>query len=85
MGRYITKLGILHTFDTCIGYKDEEVDRTEGDTLNGFPPMKLTLNPGGCAFYQLPTKPGEVNIYIQPAKKQGSFYWVRKTSSCFCT
>ncbi len=61
--------------------QDEEVDMTEGDTLNNFPSMKLTLNPGGCAFYQIPIQPGEVNSFIQPAKKKGNLYWVLK----YCT
>ena len=58
--------------------QDEDVDRTESDTLNGFPPKKLTLQPGGCAYYEFPIQPGEINSYIQPAKKQGEIYWVYK-------
>ena len=57
-------------------FQDEEVDRTQSDTLNGFPAMKLTLQPGGCANYEFPVKPGQNNTYIQPAKKEGEFYWV---------
>ena len=56
--------------------KDEEIDRTESDTLNGFPSMKLALLPGGCAFYEFPIKPGQINSMIHPAKKQGELYWV---------
>lgn len=51
------------------------MDRTESDTLNGFPSMKMTLLPGGCGFYQFPIKPGQVNALIQPAKKKGEIYW----------
>ena len=63
--------------------KDEEIDRTESDTLNGFPSMKLSLLPGGCAFYELPIKPGQINSMIQPAKKQGEIYWVSQNRIVF--
>ena len=56
----------------------EEVDRTESDTLNDFPSMKMTLLPGGCGFYEIPIKPGQIYAYIQPAKKEGEIYWVSK-------
>jgi hypothetical protein len=69
---------LLNTFKNLI-LKDEEVDRTEGDTLNGFPSKKLTLQPGGCGFYQIPIKPGQINSFVQPAKKQGEVYWVTKS------
>ena len=58
--------------------QDEEVDRTESDTLNDFPSMKMTLLPGGCGFYEIPIKPGQIYAYIQPAKKEGEIYWVSK-------
>lgn len=51
------------------------MDRTESDTLNGFPSMKMTLLPGGCGFYQFPIKAGQVNALVQPAKKKGEIYW----------
>ncbi len=56
------------------------MDLTEGEVLNGFPEMKLTLNPGGCAYYQIPLKTEEVNAFVQPAKKkdQDDIYWVRQ-------
>ena len=57
-------------------FQDEDVDRTESDTLNGFPAKKLTLQPGGCGFYEFPIQPGETNAYVQPAKKEGEIYWV---------
>ena len=65
-------------FQKCIQlfFKDEDVDRTESDTLNGFPAKKLTLQPGGCGFYEFPIQPGEINAYVQPAKKEGEVYWV---------
>ena len=55
------------------------MERTEGDTLNGFPPKKLTLDPQGCGYYKFPVKPDEINVFIQPAKKvkEGSLYWVK--------
>ena len=55
------------------------MERTEGDTLNGFPPKKLTLEPQGCGYYKFPVKPDEINVFIQPAKKvkEGSLYWVK--------
>ena len=62
------------------GY-DEEVDRTESDKLNNFPSLKLTLSPGGCSFYEIPIMPTQVNFFIQPAKKKGGIYWVRKKST----
>ena len=60
--------------------QDEEVDRTQSDILNGFPSMKMTLLPGGCGFYEIPIKPGEVNAMIQPAKKKREIHWVYKNS-----
>lgn len=51
------------------------MDRTESDTLNGFPSMKMTLLPGGCGFYEFPIKAGQINALIQPAKKKGEIYW----------
>ena len=38
--------------------------------------MKMTLLPGGCGFYEIPIKPGQIYAYIQPAKKEGEIYWV---------
>ena len=52
------------------------MDRTESDTLNGFPSMKMTLLPGGCGFYEFPVKPGQTVSFVQPAKKKGEIYWV---------
>ena len=76
------KLTLVLNFDTWLyrtnieNGQDEEVDRTESDTLNDFPSMKMTLLPGGCGFYEIPIKPGQVYAYIQPAKKEGEIYWV---------
>ncbi len=54
---------------------------TAGEILNGFPNLKLTLNPGGCAVYQFPVESDQGNIFIQPAKKkeEGDIYWVQNT------
>ena len=70
---------LIYVLQKCIQlfFKDEDVDRTESDTLNGFPAKKLTLQPGGCGFYEFPIQPGEINAYVQPAKKEGDVYWVR--------
>ena len=62
--------------------KDEEVDRTESDALNGFPPMKMSLLPGGCGIYEFPVRPGQINCFIQPAKKKGDLYWVSIFNNC---
>ena len=59
-----------------MNHQDEEIDRTESDILNGFPGMKLTLQPGGCAYYEFPIQSGEINCFVQPARKEGEIYWV---------
>ena len=51
-------------------FQDEDAERTATDELNGFPAMKLTLNAGGCAFYEFPIQPGEKHAFIVPAKKR---------------
>merc|ERR1719320_1032211 len=55
------------------GY-DEDSGRTEGETLNDFPEMRLMLNPGGCGFYKFPFKQDQEFAYIQPGRKQGNLY-----------
>ena len=71
---------ILTNLDECFYVwswnQDEDIDRTESDELNGFPAKKLTLQPGGCGYYEFEIKPGQVNSFIQPARKKGDIYWV---------
>ena len=59
-----------------MNYQAEEIERTESDIVNGFPRMKPTLQPGGCAYYEFPIQSGEINCFVQPARKKGEIYWV---------
>jgi len=53
---------------------DEKTRRTDVEVLNGFPPFKMMLSPGGCANYFLPLLPSQEYIFVQPARKQGALY-----------
>ena len=52
-----------------MSFKDEDAHRIETEELNGFPEMRLILNPGGCAEYKLPVETDQQFAIIHPARK----------------
>ena len=49
--------------------QDEDAGATDGEELNGFPELRLILNPGGCAVYKLPVETDQKFVIIHPARK----------------
>ena len=75
MDMYVIYLETILTFkkqvSICLlnNIQDEEAKRSPNDELNNFPELKLILESGGCAYYEFPVNPGEMNSFIQPARK----------------
>ena len=57
-------LKVLASLIFCSLFQDEDAGRTEGESLNDFPEMRLMLNPGGCASYTLPLNKDQVSFQI---------------------
>ena len=42
--------------------------------MNNFPELRMILNPSGCAYYDFPVASDQVNMFVQPAAKQGQYH-----------
>ena len=54
--------------------QDEDAHRGEIEKLNNFPELRMILNPSGCAYYTFPVASDQINMFVQPAAKEGKYH-----------
>merc|ERR1712121_371295 len=53
---------------------EEDAHRGEIEKLNNFPELRMILNPSGFAYYTFPVASDQINMFVQPAAKQGKYH-----------